>query len=1045
MCCHYRMLLVLTGVVHCAVRAYAQAPALYQEEAAFLAALDSPTLIDFEGIASPGSPVFLGDPGLFESNGVTIINNSQMFVQNVDAQYGSGSFLSPQGGEAQGVQIMLPENTIAVGFSYAHADDVAASAVLNGGTGLNLPAPGPGVLGFFGAIRETGIERVTVLVDGGGIDLDNLWYLVDPNPSPSGTYTDEAAFLVELNSPTLIDFEGIADPGEDVFLGSPGDFTDGVVTISNNSQMFVRNIVDSIYETGAVLAPQGADPQVVNIEVPTSTVAVGFSYGYRIYGFASATVGVNGSEAYILPPDTDGELGFFGAIRNDVPIESVTITVDGGAIDIDNVYFLVDTSVRPVWYPNEVGFLAAVESPALIDFEGIVDPGESTDYGNPGAYVELGVRFANESNMFVQNNDYYGTLSYLSPQGETPQSVLIQLPQETTAVGFSYSSEVATATINGSEVLELPAQPLATLGFFGVVRDTPIESILLTTDGDYFDVDNVWFVGARPGSGGMNAPGGGELDSSFGTNGVLLLTEMLESDDADFFGLGVQPNGGIVIAGTEYNDGQDPVVQVARIDLTGALDTTFGDDGLRSVDVGFGSGFVWDMTVLSDGSILVSGSGNRGNADRTSFIFKLDADGNVDTSFGSGGIVTENLDVTDGSPVDGYERIVLRADGNILLGTAGLGVHQLNASGIRDDDFGVSGIAQPNNSDWSSFGLAEAADGKIIFGGGTAGFDGPQDFIVGKYLADGSALDSSFGNGGISTTSVGVDNDELLDLAIDSQGRIAAVGHIELIGFNPRKTAIVRLLQNGELDPSFGYGGVRILDGIALRDITVTRVVNRPDGGILLLGTANAPLPFPNQEVFLMSLHEDGTLDETFAGQGWFELDVAPDPESSFLWLLRDALSIHPSGKIILLNWECACVTMLEAPEWGDADADGLADGIDPDDDNDGVLDGDDAFPFDPTESVDTDNDGIGDNADTDDDGDGMPDDFEIVNLLNPLDATDAAADADGDGFSNLEEFRARSDPRDPVSIPRPDLSPIINLLLGDSDSDQQSGGVEGQ
>ena len=43
---------------------------------------------------------------------------------------------------------------------------------------------------------------------------------------------------------------------------------------------------------------------------------------------------------------------------------------------------------------------------------------------------------------------------------------------------------------------------------------------------------------------------------------------------------------------------------------------------------------------------------------------------------------------------------------------------------------------------------------------------------------------------------------------------------------------------------------------------------------------------------------------------------------------------------------------------------------LDNDDDNDTVLDGDDAFPLDASESVDTDSDGIGNNADTDDDND---------------------------------------------------------------------------
>lgn len=44
------------------------------------------------------------------------------------------------------------------------------------------------------------------------------------------------------------------------------------------------------------------------------------------------------------------------------------------------------------------------------------------------------------------------------------------------------------------------------------------------------------------------------------------------------------------------------------------------------------------------------------------------------------------------------------------------------------------------------------------------------------------------------------------------------------------------------------------------------------------------------------------------------------------------------------------------------------------DSDGDGVVDAEDAFPEDPTESVDTDQDGIGNNADSDDDNDGVAD-----------------------------------------------------------------------
>ena len=67
-----------------------------------------------------------------------------------------------------------------------------------------------------------------------------------------------------------------------------------------------------------------------------------------------------------------------------------------------------------------------------------------------------------------------------------------------------------------------------------------------------------------------------------------------------------------------------------------------------------------------------------------------------------------------------------------------------------------------------------------------------------------------------------------------------------------------------------------------------------------------------------------------------------------------------------------------------DSDFDGLGDNTDTDDDNDGTLDTDDAFPLDPSEDADTDGDGVGDNADDDADGDGEVDN-ETPQSTGPL------------------------------------------------------------
>ncbi len=93
-----------------------------------------------------------------------------------------------------------------------------------------------------------------------------------------------------------------------------------------------------------------------------------------------------------------------------------------------------------------------------------------------------------------------------------------------------------------------------------------------------------------------------------------------------------------------------------------------------------------------------------------------------------------------------------------------------------------------------------------------------------------------------------------------------------------------------------------------------------------------------------------------------------------------------------------------------DSDGDGISNIDDPDDDNDGVLDEDDAFPFDPDESMDTDNDGVGDNGDafpndpnetTDSDNDGVGDNGDAF----PTDPGETA-DTDNDGVGdNADAF----------------------------------------
>jgi len=99
----------------------------------------------------------------------------------------------------------------------------------------------------------------------------------------------------------------------------------------------------------------------------------------------------------------------------------------------------------------------------------------------------------------------------------------------------------------------------------------------------------------------------------------------------------------------------------------------------------------------------------------------------------------------------------------------------------------------------------------------------------------------------------------------------------------------------------------------------------------------------------------------------------------------------------------------------------------DADYDGDGVVNADDAFPFDATEWLDADGDGTGDNADLDDDDDGTPD----ANDPFPLDPTEWA-DSDGDGVGdNGDAF-----PSNPAEWTDTDADGTGNNADADDDGD---------
>ena len=137
-----------------------------------------------------------------------------------------------------------------------------------------------------------------------------------------------------------------------------------------------------------------------------------------------------------------------------------------------------------------------------------------------------------------------------------------------------------------------------------------------------------------------------------------------------------------------------------------------------------------------------------------------------------------------------------------------------------------------------------------------------------------------------------------------------------------------------------------------------------------------------------------------------------------------------------------------------DTDLDGIGDAVDPDDDNDSVLDVDDPFPqisdrcgdvdgdgcddcssgtFDPfNDGPDADADGICDFADLDNDNDGFEDSIELACGSDPLVAASVPSDFDGDGLCDEIDD---DDDNDGV-LDLEDLAPLDGFRCRDLDGD---------
>jgi uncharacterized delta-60 repeat protein len=371
-------------------------------------------------------------------------------------------------------------------------------------------------------------------------------------------------------------------------------------------------------------------------------------------------------------------------------------------------------------------------------------------------------------------------------------------------------------------------------------------------------------VGAEP----------GDVDSTFGTCGV----KTWSSPDG-FFGFGattaIQPDGKMLRIGSSY----DGTISVTRLVASGAgIDRTYGTDGTARIHVP-GVQFVTGAAVATNGKLVLaaerqdssSGPGLILTAEQQAasppglVLARITASGRLDSTFGSGGVLTADASGVSGVLVQSDNRIIvwgswplpylrrylangtldsawapqlpagvsvvnlgtLAANGDLIVGS-GLGVnstfYRYKPDGTLDGTFAAAfvfpGTNPATSSGFTPTKILELPGGKFLVVGTLAISSpnlGSRNFIGAVQLTSTGPVDTSFGTAGfIATQTNGYPVAPIVGL--DQQGRLIVVRGEGEGGYPFGYLTLTRYSTAGVPDSSFGVEGSATaeVDGYAI-------------------------------------------------------------------------------------------------------------------------------------------------------------------------------------------------------------------------------------
>jgi uncharacterized delta-60 repeat protein len=395
----------------------------------------------------------------------------------------------------------------------------------------------------------------------------------------------------------------------------------------------------------------------------------------------------------------------------------------------------------------------------------------------------------------------------------------------------------------------------------------------------------------------------GILDASFGTEG---------KQSTDFFGdmdlasaIAIQTDGRIVLAGQAYGgEGTTIDFALARYNMDGSLDNNFGVNGKQTTDILNYADYAFAIAIQSDYKIVVAGQASDNLSNNDDFaIARYDTYGNLDPSFDGDG--KQTTDFTNG----GYDRalsLAIQTDGKIIAaGQVGnnatnnfdFGLARYTPGGALDASFGTGGkqITDFFGGQDYALGLAIQSDGKIVAIGEAYNTNRNTDFALVRYNTNGT-LDNRFDRDGKLTGYYAAGLGYFTAMAIQSDGKIIVAGAAYNANYNG-DFALARFNTDGTLDKTFNRTGKQTTD-FSGNDDYVRAIVIQPDGKIVAAGVTSMPKPSDPESYLadfaLARYNSNGSIDNKFNRNGKQTTDFFGEIDEAY------SIAIQSDGKIVV-------------------------------------------------------------------------------------------------------------------------------------------------